>query len=128
VWMTTSEMGFPVTQEGGEVQSCRDIVECPGLSDRVVRFLAPEITDCIREVQDKRIGGEGSHMLLPDLETLNREWSQDGRHSSNYRGRKHCLTGVSFTPHAADLNVAEHKEGKKSRQGNWEQTSVPRKE
>jgi hypothetical protein len=97
VWMTTSEMGFPVTQERGEVQSCRDIVECPGLSDRVVRFLAPEITDCIREVQDKRIGGEGSHMFLPDLETLNREWNQGGRHSSNYRGRKQFNGGVVHT-------------------------------
>ena len=27
VWMTTSEMGFPVTQEKGEVQCWRDIVE-----------------------------------------------------------------------------------------------------
>jgi hypothetical protein len=33
---------------------------------------------------------------------------------------------VSFTPHEADLNVTEHDESKKSRQGNWEQTSVSR--
>ncbi len=33
---------------------------------------------------------------------------------------------MSFTPHAGDLNVTEHNEGKKSRQGNWEQTSVSR--
>ena len=122
VWMTTSEMGFPVTQESGEVQCWRDIVE-----DRpVARFLAPAITDYIRKAQDKSIGGEGSHGLLPELEALDREWSQVGRQSSNYRGRKRCLTGVSFTPHAADLNVAEHNESKKSRQGNWEQTSVSR--
>jgi hypothetical protein len=30
------------------------------------------ITDYIREVQDKRIGTEGSHMFLPDLEALDR--------------------------------------------------------
>jgi hypothetical protein len=33
---------------------------------------------------------------------------------------------VSFTPYAADLNVSEHNESKKSRHGNWEQTSVSR--
>ncbi len=72
------------------------------------------------------IGGEGSHGLLPELETLDREWSQDGWQTSNYRGRKLCLTGVSFTPYATDLNVTEHNESKTSRQGNWEQTSVSR--
>jgi hypothetical protein len=72
VWMTTSEMGLPVTQESGEVQCCRDIVE-----DRpVTRFLAPVITDYIRKTQDKSIGGEGSHRLLPELEALDRKWSQ----------------------------------------------------
>ncbi len=95
MWMMTSEMGFTVTQESGEVQCWRDIVE-----DRpVVRFLAPAITDYIRKAQDKSIGGEGSHGLLPELETLDREWNQDGRQSSNDRGRKRCLTGVSFTPY-----------------------------
>ncbi len=74
VWMTTSELGFPVTQVRGEVQCWWDIVE-----DRpVARFLAPVITDHIREVQDKSIGGEDSHTLLPDLEELDREWSRDG--------------------------------------------------
>jgi hypothetical protein len=73
--MTMSEMGFPVTQERVEVQCCWDIVE-----DRpVVRFLASVMTDYIQEVQDKRIGGEGFRMLLPELEELDREWSQDGR-------------------------------------------------
>ena len=55
-----------------------------------------------------------------------REWSQNERQSGNYRGRKRCLTGVSFTPHAADLNTSEHTEVKKLRQRNWEQTSVSR--
>ncbi len=97
------------------------------MEDRpVARFLAPETTDYIRKTQDKSIGGECSHGLLPELEVLDREWSQDGRQSSNDRGRKHCLTGVSFTPHESDLNVAEHNESKKSRQGNWELTSVSR--
>ncbi len=36
------------------------------------------------------------------------------------------MKGVSFKPHAADLNVTEHNESKKPRQGNWEQTSVSR--
>ncbi len=54
VWMTTSEMGFPITQESGEVQCWWDIVF----------FLETVITDYIREVQDKSIGGEGSHMSL----------------------------------------------------------------
>ncbi len=122
MWMTTSEMGFPVTQESGQVQCWQDIVE-----DRpVARFLATAITDYIRKAQDKNIGGEGSHGLLPELETLDREWSQDGRQASNDHGRKRCLTGVSFTPYVADLNVAEHNESKKSRHGNWEQTSVSR--
>ncbi len=122
MWMTTSEIGSPVTQENGEVQCWWDIVE-----DRPVsRFLASTITDYIREVQDKRIGGEGSHGILPELETLDREWSQGGRQSRNYHSRKHCLTGVSFTPHTVDLNVVEHNESKKSRQGNWEQKSVSR--
>ena len=68
-WMTTSEMGFPVTQEREEVQCWRDIVE-----DRpVARFLAPVITAYIRGLQDKGTGGEGAHMLLPDLEELDRE-------------------------------------------------------
>jgi hypothetical protein len=68
MWMTTSEMGFLVTQEKGEVQLCRDIVE-----DRpVVHFLVSVMTDYI-EVQDKRIGGERSHMILPDLEVMDRE-------------------------------------------------------
>jgi hypothetical protein len=45
-------------------------------------------------------------MLLPDLEVLDREWSQDDRQSTgNCRGRKHCSTGVSLTPHAADLDM-----------------------
>ena len=69
--MTTSKMGFPVTRERGEVQYWWDIVE-----DRpVVHFLTPVITDYIREVQDKIIGGEGSHTFLPDLEVLDREWN-----------------------------------------------------
>jgi hypothetical protein len=37
------------------------------------------ITDYIRKSQDKSIGGEGSHGLLPEFETLDREWSQGGR-------------------------------------------------
>jgi hypothetical protein len=122
VWMMTSEMGFPVTQDSGEVQCWRDIVE-----DRPVpRFLAPVITDYIRKTQDKSIGREGSHGLFPELETLDREWSQGGCQTSNHHGRKRCLTGVSFTPYVADLNVTEHNESKKSLQGNWEQTSVSR--
>ncbi len=36
------------------------------------------------------------------------------------------MTGVSFTPYVADLNVVEHNESKKSRHGNWEQTPVSR--
>ena len=121
--MTTSEMGFPVTKEGEEVQCCRDIVE-----DRTVtRFLAQVITDYIRGLKDKGTGGECVHMLLSDLEELDREWSQDDRQSTgNCRGRKRCLTGVSFNPHVADLNMSEHHEGKKPRQGHWEQTSVSR--
>ncbi len=43
----------------------------------------------IREVQDKGTGGEVSHILLPELETLDREWSQDEWESGNCRGRKH---------------------------------------
>ncbi len=43
----------------------------------------------IREVQDKGTGGEGSHILLPELEALDREWSQDEWESGNCRGRKH---------------------------------------
>ena len=54
-WMTKSEMGFPVTQERGEVQCWWDIVE----NRPVARFLAPVITDYIREVQDKETSGEG---------------------------------------------------------------------
>ena len=66
-------------------------------------------------------------MILPDLEKLDREWSQDDRQSTgNCRGRKYCLTGVSFTPHTADLDMSEHNEGKKLRQGHGEQTSVSR--
>ena len=121
-WMTTSEMGFPVTQERGEVQCWRDIVE----NRPVARFLAPVITDYIREVQDKETSGEGPHRLLPELEELEGEWSQNERQSGNYRGRKRCLMGVSFTTHAADLNASEHTEVKKLRQRNWEQTSVSR--
>jgi hypothetical protein len=49
----------------------------------VALFLASVITDYIREVQDKSIGGEGSHGLLPELEALDREWRQGGRQSSN---------------------------------------------
>ncbi len=63
------------------------------------------ITDYIRKAQDKSIGGEGSRGLLPELEALDREWSQGGRQASNDRG---------------------HNESKKSRHGNWEQTSVSR--
>ncbi len=37
------------------------------------------------------------------------------------------MTGVSFTPYESDLNVTEHTESKKSRHGNWEQTSVSRR-
>jgi hypothetical protein len=81
----------------------------------VTRFLTLVITDYIREVQDKGIGGKDSYTLLPNLEMLDREWSRDGRQSITYRGRKHCLTGVSFTPHETHLNVAEHNEGKKLR-------------
>ena len=92
----------------------------------VARFLAPVITDYIREVQDKETSGEGPHRLLPELEELEGEWSQNERQSGNYRGRKRCLMGVSFTPHAADLNASEHTEVKKLRQRNWEQTSVSR--
>ena len=33
---------------------------------------------------------------------------------------------MSFTPHAADLNMSEQHEGKKSHQGHCEQTSVSR--
>ena len=122
-WMTTSEMGFPITKEREEVQCWWDIVE-----DRTVsRFLAPVITTYIRGLQDKGTGGECARMLLSDLEELDREWSQDDRQSTgNCRGRKRCLTGVSFTPHAADLNMSEQYEGKKSRQGHSEQTSVSR--
>ncbi len=81
------------------------------MEDRpVTRFLAPVITDYIRKTQDKNIGGEGSHGLLPELEALDREWSEGDRQVSNYHGRKRCLTGVSFTPYATDLNVAEHNE------------------
>ena len=87
IWMTTSDMGFPVTQEREEGQYWRDIVE-----DRSV--LVPVITDYISGLQDKGTGGEGAHMLLPDLEVLDREWSQDDRQSTgNCPGRKHCLTG-----------------------------------
>ena len=50
----------------------------------------------------------------------------DRQSTDNCRGRKRCLTGLSFTPHAADLDMSEHNEGKKSRQGYWEQTSVSR--
>ena len=75
VWMTTSEMGFPVTQERGEVQCWRDVVE-----DRpVVRFLASVITDYIREVLDKGTGGEDSHMLLPNW----RCWIGNGAKTSS---------------------------------------------
>ncbi len=75
----------------------------------------------------KGTGGECAHMLLSDLEELDREWSQDDRQSTgNCRGHKRCLTGVSFTPHETDLNMSEQYEGKKSRQGHWEQTSVSR--
>jgi hypothetical protein len=65
-------------------------------------------------------------MLLPELEALDREWNQGGRQASKDHGRKRCLTGVSFTPYAAYLNVVEHNESKKSRHGNWGQTSVSR--
>ncbi len=62
----------------------------------VARFLAPVITAYICGLQNKGTGGEGAHMLLPDLEELDREWSQDDRQSTgNCRGRKRCLTGVS---------------------------------
>jgi hypothetical protein len=81
-------------------------------------FLASAITDYIRKTQDKSIGGEGSHRLLPELEELDREWNQGGRQTINDHGRKHCFTGLSFAPYAADLNVAEHNESKKSRHGN----------
>jgi hypothetical protein len=81
-------------------------------------FLASAITDYIRKTQDKSIGGEDSHRLLPELEELDREWNQGGRQTINDHGRKHCFTGVSFAPYAADLNVAEHNESKKSRHGN----------
>ncbi len=90
----------------------------------VARLLAPVITDYIREVQKKETSGEGPHRLLHELEELEGEWSQNERQSGNYRGRKRCLMGVSFTPHAAELNASEHTEVKKLRQRNWEQTSV----
>ena len=98
------------------------------MEDRPVsRFLAPVITDYIRGLQDKGTGGEVDHMLLPDLEELDMEWTQDDRKSTgNCRGRKCNLTGVSFTPHEVDLDISEHNEGKKLRQGHWEQTSVSR--
>jgi hypothetical protein len=48
--MTTSDMGFPVTQEREEVQ-------CWCVEDRpVVFFLTSVITDCIRELQDEGKG------------------------------------------------------------------------
>jgi hypothetical protein len=92
VWMTTSEMGFPVTQERQEVQCWRDIVK-----DRpVARFLALVITAYIRGLQDKGTGGD---MLLPELEVLDREWNQDDRQSTgNCRGCKRCLTQSGSTP------------------------------
>jgi hypothetical protein len=40
-----------------------------------------------------------------------------------------CLSFLLFThrtPNTSDLNVTEHNESEKSRQGNWEQTSVSR--
>ena len=86
------------------------------MEDRTVpRFLAPVITTYIRELQDKGTGGECTRMLLSDLEELDREWNQDDRQSTgNCRGRKRCLTGVSFTPHAADLNMSgQHGIGSK---------------
>jgi len=121
-WMTTSEMGFPVTQECGEVQCWRDIME----KRPVARFLAPAITEYIREMQDKGAGGKSPHRLLPELEELEGEWSQNDRQPSNHRGRKRCLMGVSFIPHAADLSASERTEVKKLRQRDWEQTSVSR--
>ncbi len=121
-WMTTSEMGFPVTQESGEVQCWWDIME----NRPVARFLAPAITDYIREVQDKGSSGKRPHRLLPELEELEGEWNQNDRQSSNHRGCKRCLMGVSFTPHEADLNASERTEVKKLRQRDWEQTSVSR--
>jgi hypothetical protein len=48
-WMTTSEMGFPVTQEREEVQCWWDVVE----DKTVTLFLAPVITDYIRGLEDK---------------------------------------------------------------------------
>ena len=76
------------------------------------------ITDYIRGFQDNGTGGECVHMLLSDLEELDREWSQDDRQSTgNCSSRKRCLTGVSFTPHVADLNMSEQYGGKKLRNG-----------
>ena len=98
--MTTSEMGFPVTQEREEVQCWQDIVD----HRPVARFLSPVITTYIRGFQDTGTSGE----------------------TDNCRGRKYCLTGVSFTPHSDDLDMSEHNEGKKLRQGHWEQTSISR--
>ena len=89
------------------------------MEDRTVaRFLVPVITAYIRGLQDKGAGGECVRMLLSDLEELDREWIQDDRQSTgNCRGRKYCLTGVSFTPHTADLNMSEQYGGKKLRNG-----------
>ena len=43
------------------------------MEDRSVsRFLSPVITDYIRGLQGKGTGGEGTHMILLDLEDL---WS-----------------------------------------------------
>ena len=92
----------------------------------VARFLAPAVTEYIREMQDKGASGKSPHRLLPELEELEGEWSQNDRQPSNHRGRKRCLMGVSFIPHAADLSASERTEVKKLRQRDWEQTSVSR--
>jgi hypothetical protein len=61
------------------------------MEDRPVsRFLAPVITDYIREVQDKETSGEVPHRLLPESEELEGEWSQNERQPGNYRGHKRC--------------------------------------
>ena len=75
IWMTTSEMGFPVTQERRSVWW--DIVE-----DRpVARFLSWWI-------------GSGAKMIGSQQATV------------VVRYGKHCLTGVSFTPHETDLDMS----------------------
>jgi hypothetical protein len=91
VWMTTSDMGFPVTQE-------REEVHCWCVEDRpVVFFLTSVITDCIRELQDE---GKGpvtvtrvSKCVFLDLEVLDREWRRRA-HRAPERWRNRALECV----------------------------------